>query len=362
MGYLAFGDSITLGVGFDDCSCQCREDCGYPARLQEMLQEAGIDAMVTNAGIGGESTPEGLARIDTLLPGHEVLLLMEGSNDISLQISPETTVFNLDQMATRAERQGLSVVHATLIPRIPAATRDPDNDVNQLVAWGVRHLAYDTERLLADPFEVFGSVPDPFDTLYSDVPDDPVGHPNPAGFDVLAETFFNVLEERDQVPPVLGLVDPPDGSEGVPADAELVVQLFDFGEGIDISATDLLVDGRAVGASVEGDSGNLTLTFRPSEPLAGFVEVGYRSRDLATPPNSVERQVARLVIEGTTLLSADLDRDGRVDGADLVRLARAFGSGLGQARYDPVADLDSSGVVDGQDLAILASQFGESAI
>jgi hypothetical protein len=35
-------------------------------------------------------------------------------------------VFNLEEMAQRAERRGMEAVHATLIPRIPSATTDPD--------------------------------------------------------------------------------------------------------------------------------------------------------------------------------------------------------------------------------------------
>ena len=73
-----------------------------------------------NRGVGGEKTPEGLSRIDQVLDeGGDVLLLMEGSNDISRNISIETTLFDLGEMARRAEERGLEVVHATVIPRIP---------------------------------------------------------------------------------------------------------------------------------------------------------------------------------------------------------------------------------------------------
>jgi hypothetical protein len=57
----------------------------------------------------------------------------------------------------------------------------------------------------------------------------------------------------------------------------------------------------------------------------------------------------------------DVDGDGRVDGVDLVLLARAFGATRGSSRYERDADLDASGTVDGQDLAILASNFGQTA-
>jgi lysophospholipase L1-like esterase len=357
--YLAFGDSITEGVGFDDCACNCRDECGYPVRLERLLQQAGVQATVLNAGLGGERTAEGVVRIDQHLRGHDVLLLMEGTNDIFWHVSPETTLFNLNVMAEKAENRGLSVVHATLIPRTPQDPSDASNEVNERVARGVRRLAYDRGRRLADPFEVFGSIPDLFTTLYT--PGDVIGHPNPAGFQRLAEIFFDVVQEVDSVPPVVGLVTPPDGSVDVPAGAEVRVRLFDFGAGIDLSATDLLIGGEEVEATQLGDSRVLDLVYAPAGGLSGVVRVGYRATDRAEPPNMAERQVAELVVEGTTFLPGDLDRDGRVDGADLVRLARAFGARRGQPRFDAAADLDGNNLVDGADLAILAANFGLSS-
>ena len=59
------------------------------------------------------------------------------------------------------------------------------------------------------------------------------------------------------------------------------------------------------------------------------------------------------------LAVSDVDLSGRVDGFDLARLARAFGTSLGSPAYDPGADLDRDEDVDGDDLAILASGFGQ---
>jgi Matrixin len=58
-------------------------------------------------------------------------------------------------------------------------------------------------------------------------------------------------------------------------------------------------------------------------------------------------------------LRADADLSGRVDGFDLARLGLAFGSTIGQTRYEPDVDLDQDGAVDGADLALLATAFGE---
>jgi lysophospholipase L1-like esterase len=362
--YIAFGDSITNpGGAFDDPSRPCPEQCGYPGRLEDLLEGAGIAAEVVNAGLGGEDTSEGLTRLDQVLAeeGGDVLLLMEGTNDISRGLSPETIRFNLDQMAQKAAARGLTTVHATLIPRVPDAQRgDGDNFFTERLAWRIRDLAHSRGRDLADPFEVFRSHPNPFAELYAPGAD-AVGHPNAAGFDLLAETFFDVVREVDSVPPVPGELEPPDGAERVSPRTQIHVRLFDFGAGIDRANTDLLVDGQPVAASMEGDSRRLDLRFSPVEPLSGVVEVGYRARDLAPTPNQRERILGSFLVQGAQLLQADVNGDGRVDGADLVQLARHFGGVNGDSRYARFVDLNQDNRIDGSDLAILASQFGRSA-
>jgi hypothetical protein len=56
----------------------------------------------------------------------------------------------------------------------------------------------------------------------------------------------------------------------------------------------------------------------------------------------------------------DIDVSGRVDGFDLSRLARAFGSSFGNPRYSVEVDLDGNGTIDGIDLTRLANNFGRS--
>ena len=55
---------------------------------------------------------------------------------------------------------------------------------------------------------------------------------------------------------------------------------------------------------------------------------------------------------------ADVDHSGRVDGFDLIRMARAWGAASPEATYDASVDLDGSGQVDGTDLTLLAAPFG----
>lgn len=123
-----------------------------------------------------------MSRLEEVLEdGGDVLLLMEGTNDISRGISPETTLFNLNEMARSAADRGLSTVHATLIPRYPQAVVDPNNVLNRSMARGIRELAADTGHRLVDPFEVFLKYPQPVRELLLRERHRPGGASQPAG-------------------------------------------------------------------------------------------------------------------------------------------------------------------------------------
>jgi len=357
--YLAFGDSITFGIGDDPA----RAEQGYPPRLQSLLQSAGVTATVKNFGLGGEKTPEGLTRIVPILatgkPG-DVLILMEGTNDINKDISRETTIFNLDTMASDAEALGLGVIHATVIPREPNAKVDPDNLLTDQLNGRIRNLAGVRGRREADPNEVFRNLPNLFGGFYSNAPDDRVGHPNAAGYDILAKVFFNVIQGIDAVSPVPGIILPVNGATKVKPDTPIQVDVWDFGTGIDLANTFLLVNGQPVAATPQGTAQHATLAYQSPAPFSGTVTVGLRSRDLAPLPNVIDRVISTFTIQGASTLQGDINLDGRVDGADLIAFGLHFGSLRGDNHYNAAADFNDDGKIDGLDLAILSANFGQS--
>ncbi len=97
---LAFGDSLTYGVGVE-------EDDSYPAVLANLTNRE-----VINAGISGEVTKDGLARfsdeLDAAQP--ELVILLEGGNDILRSHNLKHTKQNLAQMIQLAQGRGIQVV------------------------------------------------------------------------------------------------------------------------------------------------------------------------------------------------------------------------------------------------------------
>ncbi len=351
--YVAFGDSITSGFGDP-------KGIGYPGRLEALLTtDLNTTVTVINDGLFGETTGEGLTRIGSALqPGVTAVLLMEGTNDINAKVSVDTIVQNLDLMAGQAETAGIAAVHATVIPRLKTADTDPNNVITATLAGAIRELAWERSRTLADPFEVFFYLtPDAMSSDYLGGGDKL--HPNGAGYDLLAQTFAETLTGTDHVPPVIGTVSPGNGQQNVPANVGIQLDVFDFGAGIDVANTHLLINSQVVAVTPTGDQRKLQFLYQPAAPIVGVVSIGLQAQDLATPPNTFTGTVSTFEVVGTYFLTGDLNHDGIVDGQDLLLFAPCFGA----HRYDPnfqlACDLNGDGIVDGRDLALLAFNFGK---
>ncbi len=97
---LAFGDSLTYGWGAHPAE-------SYPAVLQAL-----IERRVVRAGMPGEITSEGLARLPGVLRKHKpnLLILCHGGNDMLRRLAPENTATNLRAMVRMAKDEGIDVV------------------------------------------------------------------------------------------------------------------------------------------------------------------------------------------------------------------------------------------------------------
>ena len=97
---VAFGDSLTQGVGV-------QPDDSYPAELARLSGRR-----VINAGVSGETTAQGRARLPGVLDRHQpkLLILLEGGNDILRNIPAADIRANLDAMIRQARDRGIQVV------------------------------------------------------------------------------------------------------------------------------------------------------------------------------------------------------------------------------------------------------------
>jgi acyl-CoA thioesterase I len=101
---LAFGDSLTAGFGLPAAQA-------FPARLEARLRQEGIAAQVVNAGVSGETTAGGLARIDWALADRpQLVILALGANDALRGIDPAVVRANLDAMIRKVKAHGAKLL------------------------------------------------------------------------------------------------------------------------------------------------------------------------------------------------------------------------------------------------------------
>ena len=103
---LAFGDSLTAGFGLPP-------DQGFPAQLERRLRADGIEARVVNAGVSGDTTAGGLARLDwALAEKPEIVILEFGANDALRGIDPAVVRANLEAMIAKIKARGAKLLLA----------------------------------------------------------------------------------------------------------------------------------------------------------------------------------------------------------------------------------------------------------
>jgi acyl-CoA thioesterase-1 len=98
------GDSLTAGYGLD-------ADQVYPALVEESLKEEGVPVRVLNAGVSGDTTAGGLARLDWLLSQKpDVVVVGLGGNDGLRGLPIDQAEHNLREIVRRSKAAGARVL------------------------------------------------------------------------------------------------------------------------------------------------------------------------------------------------------------------------------------------------------------
>ena len=109
---VAFGDSLTAGYGLP-------KGKGFAPRLEAALRAAGHHVEVIDAGVSGDTSDGGLARLDWSVPADAQAVIVElGANDALRGLPPTETRRNIDEIVARltARRQTV-LVAGMLAPR-----------------------------------------------------------------------------------------------------------------------------------------------------------------------------------------------------------------------------------------------------
>ena len=168
---VVLGDSLTAGAGL------AAEDA-FPARLQQHLASLGIVVKVENAGVSGDTTADGLARLDWSVGADADAVILElGANDGLRGLSPGQAYANLEKIVQRLQQRKLPVMLAGM-----KALRNLGAEYASAFD-GIYPRLAEKYHVPLYPFFLEGVVADP----HYNQPD--MLHPNAAGVDVIVKNI-----------------------------------------------------------------------------------------------------------------------------------------------------------------------------
>lgn len=206
--FLAFGDSITsgevtvpVGTALATGEPVLRQivvpSAAYPTVLDNLLDARYLaqTPTVINAGKGGEATADALPRFRSVMAANrpDVLLLLDGHNDLGNTTGALAGYNALVTMVREARAAGVRVFVATLVPSIPGRQRSQNLSLLALYNDAVRTMAAAEGAVLVD---LYAAMLPEVDTL--------IGvdglHPNEAGYARMASQFFAAIRADLEVP------------------------------------------------------------------------------------------------------------------------------------------------------------------
>lgn len=168
---LAFGDSLTFGTG-------ATPEQSYPAALEGLIKRK-----VVRAGVPGELSSEGLARLPEVLEEvrPQLLILCHGGNDLLRRTSETAAEANLRAMIKMAKERGIGVLMIA-VPRPGFRLTPPDYYEN---------IADDVDAPI-ETDALSGILGD--NSLKADMT-----HPNAQGYQKLAEAVARLLKKAGAI-------------------------------------------------------------------------------------------------------------------------------------------------------------------
>lgn len=174
---VGFGDSLMAGY-------ELAPSDAFPVKLEAALKAEGYDVAISNAGVSGDTSTGGLARIDWSVPeGTDAVLLQLGANDALRGLSPENTRQNLDAMIAGLQKRGIAVLLVGML-----APPNMGDDYAERFNTIYPQLA-EARAVPLYPFFLDGVA------AQSGLDIGDGMHPNPKGVDIMVARFLPYAEE-----------------------------------------------------------------------------------------------------------------------------------------------------------------------
>jgi acyl-CoA thioesterase I len=178
MRIVAFGDSLSAGY-------ELPENEGFPKQLEAALKAKGLDVIVENSAVSGDTSSGGLERLDwSIADGTTMVVIELGANDALRGIDPALTRSNMDAMITRLKARNIKVVLAGMLapPNMGEAYAKPFNAIYPELAAQHQTALY--------PFFMDGVI------AKSDLKLSDGLHPNAKGVAVIVSGILPIIESE----------------------------------------------------------------------------------------------------------------------------------------------------------------------
>jgi acyl-CoA thioesterase-1 len=174
---VALGDSLMAGY-------QLPGPDAFPARLERALKAKGLAVEVVNAGVSGDTSTGGLARLDWSVPDRTDAVILElGANDMLRGLEPKVTRKALEEIIGRLKARRIEILLCGMLapPNLgPDYARGFDAIYPELAA---------ANGLLFYPFFLDGVATNPKLNQRDGM------HPNAAGVAAMVEGILPKVEE-----------------------------------------------------------------------------------------------------------------------------------------------------------------------
>ncbi len=173
---VGLGDSLMAGY-------QLQGNESLTSQLEKALHDKGLNVSIGNAGVSGDTTEGGLARLDWSVPdGTDGVIVELGANDALRGIAPEQTERNLAQIIEKLQARKISVLLVGMIapPNMGGDYAKRFNGIYQRLA--------DKYKVPLYPFVLDGVVTDPSLKLGDGM------HPNAKGVAVMVERMLPTMQ------------------------------------------------------------------------------------------------------------------------------------------------------------------------
>ena len=169
---VVLGDSLAAGYGLAPGE-------SFPERLQDALDAAGVEATIVGAGVSGDTTTGGLARLDWSVPTDADAVIVElGGNDALRGVPPARTRANIETIVSRLKERGAAVLLAGMMAP-PNMGADYQQEFDGLFADVAKR-----SEVGFYPFFLDGVAADPALNLPDGI------HPNARGIDVIVQRIL----------------------------------------------------------------------------------------------------------------------------------------------------------------------------